>query len=45
MYQISDAMTMQTEEREEQIFPLFCLFYLNGCEGVWRQGELGATEG
>ena len=44
MNQISDAMTVQTE-REEQIFPLFGLFYLNGCEGVWRQGELGATEG
>ena len=45
MNQISDAMTVQTEEREEQIFPLFYLFYLNGCEGVWGQGELGAAEG
>ena len=38
-------MTVQTEGREEQIFPPFGLFYLNGCEGVWRQVELGATEG
>ena len=45
MNQISDAMTVQTEKREEQIFPLFGLFYLNGCEGVWRQGELRAAEG
>jgi len=37
-------MTVKTEEREDLFFPL-CLFYLNGCEGVWGQGELRAAEG
>ena len=45
MNHISDAMTVQTEGREDLFFPPFCLFYLNGCEGVWRQGELRAAEG
>ena len=45
MNYISDAMTVQTEEREDLFFPLFGLLYLNGCEGVWGQGELRAAEG